>query len=315
MILWNDKVKLIISDVDDTVAKVFNFVQPEMIIEIEKLLAVGIFIFFISGQSYTNIYTRLIQFFNKKLLENVLIGYCNGAEVAGFDEQGNQIAKPLFSITNLIDKPIDSELWEKTIQTLLSEFLLTPHPVMKINQFKQITKNDPFSILYENRRLQISLDFINNRDPIHWVQKGLNNLIFQQDNDIRISIQRRARELLTKENLPIEPHLAGTFAIDFNIQGVNKALPLKKLINFRPQFELTLPNNIVITNYDEVEIWGDNFTNGNADFYMSSALPGATRSITFRNENSNKFPTGYNIVQWNGKYQLNEGLLEYLQNK
>lgn len=51
------------------------------------------------------------------------------------------------------------------------------------------------------------------------------------------------------------------------------------------------------------------------DRHISEALPKEVRSIDFRKENPKELPAGYNIVVWNGKKQLHDGLLEYLASR
>jgi hypothetical protein len=305
MIGWNKQIKLIISDVDDTIAEVYKEVSKEMVKELESLLSEDKILFLLSGQSFINIYRRILRHINRKYLHQVLVGHCNGAEVFGFEPSGDTIEEPLFSIKNIQKRKVNYKEWRNIIQQILNEFNLKAFPVMEIDLFKTLTKNDCHCIMLDDRNMQISMDFIN----------GL-----EMDNfgdDIRIPIIKRAEDLFKCADLPLEPHLAGTCAIDFSIEGVTKGLPITKLICSGETYQVELPERIIFSNHREIEIWGDNFSvsGDGADCYMSLALPKETRSISFRNLSPDDMLENYNIVVWDGKYRLHEGLLEYLQHR
>ncbi|MEK6960214.1 MAG: hypothetical protein AABX47_03510 [Nanoarchaeota archaeon] len=58
---WNDQVRLIISDVDETVADLYVDASPDMCKELEKILIEGKVIFFISGQSVQSVKKRIVD--------------------------------------------------------------------------------------------------------------------------------------------------------------------------------------------------------------------------------------------------------------
>lgn len=303
-IAWNNSVKLIIADVDDTVSEVFKKVSPEMIKHLENLLEEGKFILFISGQSRTNIYNRLIRFINKKLLNNVLLGHCNGTEVLEFDNLGNIVEKPVFGISDYYDGEVNFDRCKVVIKEVLDSFGLEAIPYMDVNEFKLRTKGSPNFLMIDDRKVQIALDFVNGLT--------VDNIIYKQD--IRIPIIKAVQEQFDKENIHIEANMAGTFAIDFNIRGVCKGLPIKNMINIGQAFNTMTPNKITVSNYEEIEIWGDSFSlsNGGSDYKMSKAFDNKVRAISFRDcDNSEE----NNVYNWNGKYRCNEGLLEYLKTR
>ena len=67
MIKWNNKTKLIISDVDETIADLYTKAEPEMISELAKLLREGKSLFFISGQSIQSINWRIVEHLPEEL--------------------------------------------------------------------------------------------------------------------------------------------------------------------------------------------------------------------------------------------------------
>ena len=305
---WNNKTDIFVSDVDDTIAEVFQDSSPEMISELEALLSEDKVLFLISGQSVGNICRRVVNYINRSLRNRILIGHCNGSEVYGFTDSGELIPKPLLSAVADNDK-IDSGKWKSIIYDILKEFGLIPLSFMDIKEFRSITKNNPHYIMLDDRKVQISLDFVNG------LASGKPESI--EAADIRLPISRKAKELFNIEGLPIEPHLSGTFALDFNIRGVDKSLPIKLAIKSGKQYQIQLPNEMFLSQYNEIEVWGDSFSKskGGSDCNMSLALPKETRSISFREVDTDDTIEGYNIVIWNGKYRCHEGLLEYLKSR
>jgi hydroxymethylpyrimidine pyrophosphatase-like HAD family hydrolase len=95
---WNEKVKLIISDVDETIADLYTEATPEMIAELEKILSENKVLFLISGQSVKSIQWRIVDHIKKELRKRIIIGHCSGAEVWGFSEDGNLRDSPFYSL-------------------------------------------------------------------------------------------------------------------------------------------------------------------------------------------------------------------------
>jgi hydroxymethylpyrimidine pyrophosphatase-like HAD family hydrolase len=316
MLPWNAKLKLIVSDVDDTIAGVFKDASLEMIQELEKLLYEGLFIYLISGQSVKNIYNRVVKLIRKELCQKIIISHCNGAEVFYFNNQGELISEPVFSIVNIHKEKIDHHVFREITGKLLMEFHLEKFPVMDIETFKQLTAGNVYCVMVDDRGIQISFDFINGLRMFDYYNIA-DYLAGNQIDDIRIPIIKRAKELFYQAKLPMEPILAGLFAIDFTVAGVTKGLPIKNLITYGQKFQVNLPENIILTSYEDIEVWGDNFyvTKDGADLNISKALPPETRSISFRPIGEDEIPLNYNIVSWDGKYQLQEGLLEYLKSR
>lgn len=79
------------------------------------------------------------------------------------------------------------------INKLITDFNLEVFPTMDIETFKRQTRN-PNAIMFDDRRTQITLEMVNNRN-------------------LRIPFSERALELLKKYQIPITPRLAGEFAL------------------------------------------------------------------------------------------------------
>lgn len=313
---WNRDLKLIISDVDDTIAKASYNIDLTLRDELEEILDKGIFIFLISGQSITNILDRVIRFINPKYLKNMFIGHCNGAEVFQFDEQGHLVKTPIFSILNLRNINISHKEFENVIYEIMKKFNLSPFPALSIEEFKRKTKNNPRHIMYDDRDIQISLDFVNSLDPMDFNLQDKDYLYSESHDDIRHYICKKANEIISKKNLPISPHLAGVCAIDFTYCGVNKGLPVSQIVKVGDQPQNISTNEIYVHYANEIEIWGDSFSiDTGSDYDLCVSLPRTVRAISFRDLDARSKTNEYNIVEWNGRYRCENGLLEFLKSR
>lgn len=293
---WNQQVKLIISDVDQTIADLYTDASPFTINALETILMHGIVLYFISGQSVCNIHKRVTRHISPQLRRKILIGHCSGVEVFGFDPEGMLNPTPFYSHyeTNLTEK--QKLVWRRIIDQLINEFSLTALPAMPLAEFKRLAGTSITTIMLEDRRSQITFEMANS--PLPFRQK----------------VHDRALELLTLSNIPITPRMAGEFALDFAVKDISKTTAVSYIIEHLPEFPQLELSRDVISNPTFIEIWGDKFSviNGGTDRHISQALDPQVRSITFRKENPKELPQGYNIVIWNGSKHLHEGLLEYL---
>ena len=123
--------------------------------------------------------------------------------------------------------------------------------------------------------------------------------------------------LLGENRIPVVARLGGVFAIDFVVNGVSKTTPVKYFIEHSSLLQSHGISCSEMANPRYLEVWGDSFSvvRCGADSDICVALPRQVRSICFRNEKSEEFLEGYNIVLWDGKKHLHEGLLEYLQSR
>ena len=319
MIRWNNQVKLIISDVDETIADLYLEAKPEMIVELEKILSEEKALFLISGQSIGNIQWRIINHIRKDLRKRIIVGHCSGAEVWGFDKSGNLQNIPYYSLYESTLSEHQKSKWREVIQELIDEFELVVYSPMPVNEFIKKSGKDPLSIILEDRGPQITFEVINGYDLSLEKSKevAIKAPIMNGHQDIRIPILNRAKDMLVLNSIPITPRLAGVFAIDFAVTGVSKTTAVKYVIEHDLILNSLGIQETDINNPENIEVWGDKFSisRGGTDRHMSAALPKTVRSITFREENPKEFLDGYNIVVWKRKKHLHEGLLEYLQSR
>ena len=161
MIRWNNQVKLIISDVDETIADLYLEAKPEMIVELEKILSEEKVLFLISGQSIGNIQWRIINHIRKDLRKRIIVGHCSGAEVWGFDKSGNLQNIPYYSLYESTLSELQRSKWREVIQELIDEFELVVYSPMPVNEFIKKSGKDPLSIILEDRGPQITFEVIN----------------------------------------------------------------------------------------------------------------------------------------------------------
>ncbi len=190
---------------------------------------------------------------------------------------------------------------------------------MPIPEFKKKVGENPFAIMLEDRGPQITFEVVNaySLDPaaMDMIKSRLPDL--PSFSDFRVPIIKRAKTLFEEAGLPIAPRLAGVFAIDFVIEGVSKTTAVRYVMeNYAILEDLGL-SKALLNDPGCIEVWGDKFSikRGGTDRHISEALPKQVRSITFRKEDPAEFPKEYNIVVWDGKYHLHEGLLEFLKSR
>src|SRR5690348_15593129 len=164
MIQFNSSLKLAISDVDETVADLYIAAKHEMIDELTLFLQEGRNIFFVTGQGLNSVQWRIIEHLPKRLRSHILIGHCSGAEVWGFDRDGNRHKNPFYSI---YDKSVNSrqkKQWRDDVQQIIQEFNLQVFPTMPVIEFSKKTGNNPLSVMFEDRGPQITFEIVNGYD-------------------------------------------------------------------------------------------------------------------------------------------------------
>lgn len=303
LVKWNDRVKLIISDVDETVADLYVPADRKITVELSSLLEEGKILFFVTGQGLKSVQWRIIDQIPKKLRSHILVGHCSGVEVWGYDNEGSLQSKPFYSLYENSLSEDQKNRWREIIKQLVKEFKLQIFPTMPVPKFIAKTKANPLAIMLEDRGPQITFEVVNGYD--------------YQGNDLRIPILERAEKLLEENNLPITPRIAGVFALDFVVKGVNKTTAVKYVLENERVLRLLGITKEGISDPTKLEVWGDKFSavRGGTDRYISEALPKEVRSISFREEDQKEFLEGYNIVVWDGQKHLQEGLLEYLKSR
>lgn len=314
-IKFNDQVKLVVSDVDETIADLFIPASLEMISELNSLLANGIILLLVSGSGLSSIKSRVTDLLHPDLRKQVLISHCSGAEIVGFDKNGSPLEKPYHS---LYDKTLTGEqkkVWREIVNQVISEFQLQTYPPMPLSKFKEQFGDNPLAVMYEDRGPQITFEFVNAYQLTSRQIEALRNHFPNYDMaDLRIPVAKRAEELLEEKNIPITPRLGGMFALDLALKGVSKTTSIQRVINSEDILSQLNLSKTDVLNPEYVEIWGDKFSVlTGTDRHMSEAFPKEVRSVDFREENPEEFPEGYNIVVWKGEKHLHEGLLEYLK--
>lgn len=317
LLSWNPEVKLIFSDVDNTIAETYLPASSEMITALEGLLRKRIVLVMITGGSIESVYERIIQKINPTLREYIFVSTCSGAEVWGFENNGLLHRKPFYSLYNnrLSDK--QKKIWRDCIAQVIKEFGFKTFPPMgNRDAFREKTNHDPLSIMYVDRGAQITFQLTNAYSLSLHEAKRLGVNPTHGVYDLRYPVMKRAEALFKKHHIPITARTGGTTAIDFAVEGVSK----KTAVHWFLENDLLLKrfglhSSILEKNPQMMEIWGDKFSrlNGGTDRHICEGLPKRVRAINFREENSDEFPYGYTIQIWKGKHHLQDGLLEYVQ--
>ena len=318
-IKWSSEVKLILSDVDETIADLYLSAEPEMIAELSELLEEGLSLFLITGHGLKGIQDRITDKIPAKLRKRILVSHCSGVEVWGFDIQGNLNQKPYYSLYEDKMSEQQRKLWRDLVNRIIREFELKTYPASPIRTFKEKAGDDPLSIMLEDRGPQITFEVINGYDLSTDQIKKIKKVIPETHGnyDLRMPIMELAEKLFKENNLPITPRLGGTFAIDFAVEGVSKTTSVKYILENKEILNHIGANSDVLNNPSNIEIWGDKFSSirGGTDRHMCEAVDPKVRAIDFRQEDPEEFLKGYNIVVWDGKKHLHEGLLEYLSSR
>ncbi len=315
---WNPKVKFIISDVDETIADNFLPAVPEMADELNKLLQEDKALFLVSGAGFSRIKKRVVDFIPPELRKKILISHCSGAEVKGFDEEGNDIEKPYYTMYDQVLNEEQKERWRQVVKQIIEEFHLETHSPMPIAQFHEQYGDNPLAVILEDRGPQITFEFVNAYNlTTDQIEKLRNHFPNFDMSDLRIPVMERIQQLLSDAQVPVTPRIAGMFALDLALKGVSKTTSVKFVLENEEVLSHIGLRKDDIQSPESMEIWGDKFSviNGGTDRHMSEALPKEVRSIDFRHENPEEFMEGYNTVLWDGKNQLHAGLLEYLRSR
>jgi hypothetical protein len=315
---FNKNIRLIISDVDQTVADLYRDVTPGMARALTELLREGRALVLISGQGIDGIVRRVVRHLSSDVRRRVFIGHCSGAEVFGFDYAGALSGEPLYSLYRDI-RPEMRDAWRRVIRSLIEEFRFRTFPTMEIPVFQAASRGDPLAIMLDDRGAQITFDMPNSHElPIKLAQELNVPYTGGQDTfDLREPVMRRAAELLRAGDLPISARLAGEFAIDFALAGVSKTTAVRRLLEHPDLYGVLGCTMNELDPVEHVEVWGDKFSiqRGGTDRHMSEALPPEVRSIDFRDEDPDEFPEGFNIAVWDGQYRLEAGLQEFLYSR
>lgn len=318
-IAWNNDIRLVLSDVDETIAEVYTPADSRMIDELTQLLQEGRKLFMVTGGSLKRVRQDIVDFIPANLRHDILVSHCSGAEVWGFQGNGEVKNNPFYSI---YEETFSDEMkrgWRKVIDQLVTEFSLRPHPAQPKIDFWGTIGHDPLDMMLDDRGPQITFEIVNgidlNGDQLD--RLGYAVPLTRGKYDLRVAIMERAEDLFTESQIPVSPRLGGVFAIDFAIKGVSKTTSIQKVLHDAEVLATIGLGKDVLDDPKGIEVWGDKFSfvNGGTDRFMSEAVDPNVRSIDFRNEDPSELPKGGNIVMWNGQFHLHHGLLEYLQSR
>jgi hydroxymethylpyrimidine pyrophosphatase-like HAD family hydrolase len=321
MLQFNPSLKLVLADVDETIADVYTKATPDMIFELNTFLEENRVLFLVSGGGLQSIRERIVDLLKPELRQKVLIAHCSGAEVWGFQKGGEINSEPYYGVYEGHFTDEQKRLWREIINHLIEKYHLKTYPTQPRQKFIDASQGDPLSIMLSDRGPQITFEFTNSIN-LTKMQKtqiekttGTEIPLIHDAYDLRYPVLEDAKKLYKQADLPIYPHLGGVFALDHIIKGVDKTRAVKHVLT---------DNNILATlglrreeihDVNEIEIWGDKFNQkkGGPDFQMCLAVSPQIRTIDFRAETD--LPEGYNMQIWNGNKHLHEGLLEYLQSR
>jgi hypothetical protein len=280
-----DSVWLIVSDVDDTLAPPFRAISATLARALTRLVGNGTILFLVSGQSIENIERRVVHAFPRRLRRNILVGHCHGAEVFGYDSAGSRVIPPLFSIR-------ESAAMEGVFGRVLTLVtgVLSRHGIAVSSR----------ETLLEDRGVQVTVDF-----PVPGVSPA----------DQRAVLITALNDRLAETALPVEARMAGRLGIDIMARGVDKSLPLSRLLDAGNSYRLTMPEGQVTGDRGGIEVWGDQFSppDLDADLHMLAALPPGVRAVNFgtavrSRTGADAKPAGLRIARVSGP----AGVLDYL---
>ena len=285
-----DGVRLVFSDLDDTLAELYKPVSGGVQEYLDQLLNKGVIVAIITGQGKEGIYDRVASFIDEKNRKNLLMCGCSGAYVYGFDENGQINENPFYSIYDEKMNEAEKRKFREVIAQLVDEFQLVTYPKMPREEFRILTHGQSTSIMLDDRMSQITFEVIN-------------------DLELRERILKRGKELFRENDLLIETVKAGTFAIDFTVEGVSKTVAVRFIME-----HVLAQMNCRDIRDKEIQIWGDKYSlvNGGTDMNILYGLNRQVLAIDFRDEPDDELDLSYNIQKWRGQYSLSKGLEEYL---
>ncbi len=183
-----------------------------------------------------------------------------------------------------------------------------------IDDFKRQFGDNPWRVMVDDRGPQITFEFPNAWQLSAPARKDACDRlgILLEGQDLRVPVSQRARQLLEAHAIPVTSRLAGMFALDLAIAGIDKSHAVEEAL--RPSVLGRLGLGTAIPSPNEIEIWGDRFSgHAGTDWLMCKPVDRRIRAISFRDEDPRDFPEGYNIQLWDGAHRLQEGLLEFLE--
>jgi hypothetical protein len=314
-VLWNDRLRLVLSDVDETVADLYRPAEPRMLTVLSRLLEQGIALVLITGQSVANVEARVVMRLPAPLRQQIAVGACSGAELWGYSPAGSRDQRPIYTAESTLTEKHKAD-WRAVIAQLVEEFRLLPVAPIPIADFKRQFGDEPWRVLLDDRGPQITFEF-----PSAWQLSAAANKqvserlgVVVEGRDLRVPVAQRAQQLLEAHAIPVTARMAGMFALDFAIAGIDKSRAVEEALV--PSILGRLGLGTTMPRPNEIEIWGDRFSSrAGTDWLMCKPVDGSVRGISFRDEDAKDFPADYNIHLWDGKHRLQDGLLEFLEGR
>ncbi|MDO3387178.1 HAD hydrolase family protein [Gilvimarinus sp. SDUM040013] len=303
--IYECNARIVVSDIDDTLAPPFKPVPSETLRLIERLIEDGGYFFLSTGQGIENVRTRVLDLLSESARKSVLVSVCNGAEVYSFGDRGElervflawetdeltRFSVEIAGLIEVIKKEFDFDL---IYCSSPEEF----HSSIRSNLF--------YPVMVDDRESQVTIEFLSQPEE------------FSRGSECVEVLRQRVFdfccEYLRIEGLPYEAILGGTTAIDFQKKGTNKGLPISKLFAKCENLHFS-KSGVKYESADQIEVWGDSFSIDplGGDCALNLALPDS-KCISFRKfQQSHKYAPG--VVEWQGEYELSEGLYEYLDGK
>jgi hypothetical protein len=315
---WNDAVRLVLADVDQTVADDFLPATSEMVQELNGALGEGKSLFFVTGGPFARFRPRIGDQIEPRLRHRMIVSHCSGAEVWGYDKNGDVHAKPFYSLYDERLTEAQKRTWRAVVAEAVEAFRLEPQPVQTLDAFRSKFGDNPFAVILEDRGPGITFELVNAHhltdEQRRQVRARLPHLA--EVVDLREPLRAWFAQRLKEEGVAVTPRLAGVFALDLALEGVSKTDSVKRVLANPHIIEHIGLGGVDLSDPKTMEIWGDRFdqTKG-TDWLMCAAVDPRVRAIDFRREDPAHFPSGYNIVLWNGKHELQDGALEYLRSR
>ena len=159
-IVWNSKLRLVLSDVDETMADLYRPAEPGMLDALTRLLDQGIVMILITGQSVDNVEQRVVMGLPARLRQRIAVGGCSGAELWGYSATGERNATAFYQADGALTVA-QKETWRVVTQQLITEFRLVPFAPMPIDHFRRQHGEEPWQVMLDDRGPQITFEFPN----------------------------------------------------------------------------------------------------------------------------------------------------------
>jgi hypothetical protein len=314
-VFWNDHLRLVLSDVDETIADLYRPAERRMLIALSRLLEQKIALVLITGQSIANVEQRVVMGLPAPLRRHIAVGTCSGTELWGYSPAGSRDERPFYTAESALTERQKAD-WRAVVEQLVREFRLLPVAPGPVADFKRQFGDEPWRVMLDDRGPQITFEFPNASQMSAATREQVCHhlgIAFEGD-DLRVPVSQRAKQLLEAHAIPVTARLAGMFALDFALAGFDKSRAVEEALGSAVLDRLGLGTTIPGPN--EIEIWGDRFSaNAGTDWLMCQPIDRRIRAISFRDEDPRDFPGGYNIQLWDGTHRLHDGLLEFLEGR